>query len=135
MRSFPRTRAMSETVREVIARILLEEIADPRVEFVTVTGVELSPDLRYATIYVAVPEGRDPSDSLEGLKRATGRIRSLLGERVRTRYTAELTFKVDPAIEEATRIANAIRSERELGRVPDDVEDDELVEDVADDDV
>jgi len=135
MRSFPRTRAMSETVREVIARILLEEIADPRVGFVTVTGVELSPDLRYATIYVAVPEGREPADALAGLKAATGRIRSLLGERVRTRYTAELTFKVDPAIEEATRIANAIRSERELGRVPDDVEGDEPVEDVADDDV
>ena len=42
---------------------------------------------------------------------------------MRARYTAELTFKVDPAIEEATRIANAIRSERELGRVPDDAED------------
>ncbi len=131
MRSFPRARAMSETVREVIARILLEEIADPRVEFVTVTGVELSPDLRYATIYVAIPEGGDAAEALAGLKAATGRIRALLGERVRARYTAELTFRIDPAIEEATRIANAIRSERELGRVPDDreevpVDDDEL---------
>jgi len=133
MRSFPRTRAMSETVREVIARILLEEIADPRVEFVTVTGVVLSSDLRYATIYIAVPEGREPADALAGLKAATGRIRSLLGERVRTRYTAELTFKVDPAIEEATRIANAIRSERELGRVPDESDEVEAEEGVADD--
>jgi ribosome-binding factor A len=120
MRSFPRARAMSETVREVIARILLEEIADPRVEFVTITGVELSPDLRYATIYIATPEGGDPAEALDGLRAATGRIRALLGERVRARYTAELTFKVDPAIEEATRIANAIRRERELGRVPDE---------------
>jgi len=124
---------MSETVREVIARILLEEIADPRVEFVTVTGVVLSSDLRYATIYIAVPEGREPADALAGLKAATGRIRSLLGERVRTRYTAELTFKVDPAIEEATRIANAIRSERELGRVPDESDEVEAEEGVADD--
>ena len=122
MRSFPRSRAMSETVREVIARILLEETADPRVEFVTVTGVELSPDLRYATVYVATPEGRDPVVAIEGLRAATGRIRSLLGERVRARYTAELTFKVDPAIEEATRISNAIRSERELRRVTDEPE-------------
>jgi len=120
MRSFPRTRAMNETVREVIARILLEEIADPRVEFVTVTGVVLSPDLRYGTVYIATPDGGDPAEALAGLKAATGRIRSLLGERVRCRYTAELTFKVDPAIEEATRIANAIRHERELGRVPDE---------------
>jgi ribosome-binding factor A len=131
MRSFPRARAMSETVREVIARILLEEIADPRVEFVTVTGVDLSPDLRYATIYIATPEGSDPAQALEGLSRATGPIRSLLGERVRARYTAELTFKIDPAIEEATRIAGALKRERDLGRVPAQV----VEEDVVDDDV
>lgn len=118
MRSFPRSRAMSETVREVIARILLEEIADPRVEFVTVTGVELSPDLRYATVYVAAPKDADPVESLEGLRRATGRIRSLVGERVRARYTPELTFRIDPAIEEATRIADALQRERDLGRAP-----------------
>ena len=118
MRSFPRSRAMSETVREVIARILLEEIADPRVEFVTVTGVELSPDLRYATVYVAAPKDADPAESLEGLRRATGRIRSLLGERVRARYIPELTFRIDPAIEEATRIADALQRERDLGRAP-----------------
>jgi ribosome-binding factor A len=117
MRSFPRSRAMSETVREVIARILLEEIADPRVEFVTVTGVETSPDLRYSTVFIATSEGRDSAQALEGLRAATGRIRSLVGERIRARYTPELTFKVDPAIEEATRIANAIRHERESGRV------------------
>ncbi len=124
MRSYPRSRAMSETLREVIARILLEEIADPRVDLVTVTGVEVSSDLRYATVFIATPEGRDPAEALEGLRAATGRIRSLLGERVRARYTAELTFKVDPAIEEATRIANAIRAERESGRVPQPREED-----------
>lgn len=122
MRSFPRTRAMSETLREVIAAILIAEIADPRVEFVTVTGVDVSPDLRYATVFIAAPDGRDPAEALEGLRAATGRIRSLLGERVRARYTAELTFKVDPTIEEATRIGNAIRAEREAGRVPDEAD-------------
>jgi ribosome-binding factor A len=115
---------MSETVREVIARILLEEIADPRVGLVTITGVEMSPDLRYATLFVTTPAGRDAAEALQGLRAATGRIRALLAERVRARYTAELTFKVDPAIGEATRIADAIRKERDLGRVPQSTDED-----------
>lgn len=122
MRSYPRARAMAETVREVVARILLEEISDPRVDFITITGVELSPDMRYGTVYVATRETDDAEQALEGLKAATGRIRSLLGSRVRLRYSPEITFKLDPAIAEATRISNVIRREREAGRVPDEVD-------------
>jgi len=122
MRSYPRARAMAETVREIVSRILLEEISDPRVDFITITGVELSPDMRYGTVYVATRETDDAEQALEGLKAATGRVRSLLGSRVRLRYSPEITFKLDPAIAEATRISNAIRRERESGRVSDDVE-------------
>jgi ribosome-binding factor A len=113
---------MAETVREVVAHILLEEISDPRVDFVTITGVELSPDMHYGTVYVATREQDDAEEVLEGLRCATGRIRLLLGSRVRLRYSPEITFKLDPAIEEATRISNAIRREREAGRVPDETE-------------
>ncbi|HEY5549255.1 MAG TPA: 30S ribosome-binding factor RbfA [Coriobacteriia bacterium] len=120
MRSYPRARAMAETVRELVARILLEEISDPRVDFITITGVELSPDMRYGTVYVTTRETDDAEVALEGLKAATGRVRSLLGSRVRLRYSPEITFKLDPAIEEATRISNAIRREREAGRVPEE---------------
>lgn len=122
MRSYPRSRAMAETVRELVARILLEEISDPRVDFVTITGVEMSPDMRYGTVYVTTRETDDAAQALEGLRAATGRVRVLLGSRVRLRYSPEITFKIDPAIEEATRISNAIIRERESGRVPDDVE-------------
>lgn len=122
MRSYPRARAMAETVREIVSRILLEEISDPRVDFITITGVELSPDMRYGTVYVATRETDDAEQALEGLKAATGRVRSLLGSRVRLRYSPEITFKLDPAIAEATRISNAIKRERDSGRVSDDVE-------------
>lgn len=120
MRSYPRSRAMAETVRELVARILLEEISDPRVDFITITGVELSPDMRYGTVYVTTRETDDAEVAMEGLKAATGRVRSLLGSRVRLRYSPEITFKLDPAIEEATRISNAIRRERDAGRVPEE---------------
>lgn len=125
MRSYPRARAMAETVREVVSRILLEEISDPRVDFITITGVELSPDMRYGTVFVATRETDDAEQALEGLRAATGRVRALLGSRVRLRYSPEITFKLDPAIAEATRISDAIRRERDAGRVPDDVDETE----------
>lgn len=121
MRSFPRARAMGEAVREVIARILIEEISDPRLEFVTVTGVEVSPDLGHANVYVTTG-AEDYDEAIAGLDSAKGRIRSLLGQQIRARVTPELHFRIDPAIEEAARISEAIRAERASGRVSDDVE-------------
>lgn len=114
MKAYPRARAMGETVREVIARLLLEEIADPRIDLVTVTGVDMSPDLRHANVFVAIhgDEAR-VADAMAGLESAKGRLRSLLGASLTTRLTPELHFRIDPAIEEATRITEAIREERE----------------------
>jgi ribosome-binding factor A len=114
---------MGEMVREVIARTLVEDIADPRLTLVTVTGVEMSPDLRHANVFVTTHgDAEQTAAAMAGLDSAKGRIRSLLGIEVRARYVPELHFRIDPAIEEATRIADAIRHEREAGRVSDDVE-------------
>lgn len=121
MKSYSRSRAMGETVREVIARILVEESADPRLHLVTVTGVDMSPDLRHANVYVTThgDEARY-REMLDGLDSARGRIRTLLGQAVRMKYVPELHFRVDPAVDEAVRISDALRSERESGRVRDD---------------
>jgi ribosome-binding factor A len=116
-RSYPRSRAMGETVREVVARILVEEVSDPRLFMVTVTGVDVSPDLRYATVFVtAHGDEATSAAALAGLDSAKGRIRSLLSSRLTTRFAPELQFRSDPAIEEAARIGEAIRREREAGR-------------------
>jgi ribosome-binding factor A len=105
---------MGETVREIIARLLIEEIADPRIDLVTVTGVDMSPDLRHANVFVAIhgDEAR-VADAMAGLESAKGRLRSLLGSSLTARLTPELHFRIDPAIDEATRITDAIREERE----------------------
>jgi ribosome-binding factor A len=123
-RPFPRSRAMGEMVREVVARILVEEIADPRLDLVTVTGVEMSPDLRHANVFFAIHgDAERTASALAGLDSAKGRIRALLGVEVRARYVPELHFRIDPAIEEAARIADAIKHERDAGRVSDEVDD------------
>lgn len=121
MKSYSRSRAMGETVREVIARILVEESADPRLHLVTVTGVDMSPDLRHANVYVTT-HGDETRyrEMLDGLDSAKGRIRTLLGQAVRMKYVPELHFRIDPAVDEAVRISDALRSERESGRVRDD---------------
>jgi len=118
MKTYPRSRAMGETVREIIARLLLQECADPRLDLVTVTGVDMSPDMTHANIFVTVhgDEARI-ADAMAGLQAAKGRLRTMLGEAIRLRYVPELHFRIDPSIDEATRINDAILRERASGRV------------------
>jgi ribosome-binding factor A len=121
MKAYPRSRAMGETVREIIARLLLQEVSDPRLELVTVTGVEMSPDLGHANVFVTVhgDEARE-AEAIAGLDSAKGRLRSMLGAEIRLRKVPELHFRIDPAIGEATRITDAIQREHELGRAGSD---------------
>ena len=126
MRAYPRARATGETVREVVACTLIEAIADPRLSFVTVTSVEMSPDLRHATVYIAAHgDAERYREALDGLESAKGRIRSLLGAEVRMKFVPELHFRIDPSLDEAFRIEAAIRSERQSARMRDAQRDDE----------
>lgn len=126
MKSYPRSRATGETVREVVARILLEEIADPRIALVTVTGVDMSPDLRHANVFVtAHGDASRYREAIEGLDSAKGRIRTLLGQAVRMRYVPELHFRIDPAVDEAERITEALRLESETRPVSPDEDGDD----------
>jgi ribosome-binding factor A len=134
MKTYPRSRAMGETVREVIARILLQETSDPRIDLVTVTGVEMSPDLGHANVFVTAhgDEAR-VAEAMAGLESAKGRVRSMLGSEVRFRRVPDLHFRLDPAIDEANRITEAIRLQHELGRGgTDDAGEPEAAEDADD---
>ncbi len=96
---------MGETLRQVIADALTRGIRDPRVGFVTVTRVEVSPDLSHAKVYVAVPgEAADQERSLEGLRSAAGYLRSLAARVLTTRSVPELHIELDRGLEHANRI-------------------------------
>ncbi|GAB4286392.1 MAG: 30S ribosome-binding factor RbfA [Coriobacteriia bacterium] len=114
MKATPRTRKLNEAVREALGAILLEEVADPRVDLATVTSVEVSADLKFADVYV-VTHGDEAAqiELLEGLESAKGRIRTALGRRVVMRFLPELRFKKDPSVEQGIRITKAIREEAE----------------------
>lgn len=97
--------------------MLLHEIADivaglkdPRLGFVTITGVDTSPDLRTARVYYSVlgtPE--EHASCAEGLDAATGHIRGEVGHRVRLKYTPALVFVADTGIEEGARMTKLLR--------------------------
>ena len=125
MKQTPRTRKVNESVREAVATMLLEDIADPRLALVTVTGAEVSPDFSVATIYVIAHGDEERyAEVLAGLESAKGRIRSLLGKRVKMRLTPELTFAIDASVDQGMRIAEALKDVPPSMLVADDAESD-----------
>jgi ribosome-binding factor A len=95
-----RQRQVAELLHEEISRIIQHETKDPRLGFVTVTGVDVSPDLRQARVYVSVlGDKADIKNTLAGLTSAASYFRRLLGQSLSLRYIPELTFKLDTSLE------------------------------------
>src|SRR5439155_2372323 len=97
-----------ERVSEELREILAEEIGrlkDPRLGFVTVTGVRVTPDLRKARVfYTVLGEERDHKATRAALRSARPHLRSVLGRAIRMKVTPELEFEEDPASERGQRI-------------------------------
>ena len=103
-----RMRRVNESVREVIAEALVE-LKDPRIGLVTVTGVETSPDLRQATVYVSVlGSEKKRAASLRGLEAAHGVLQARLGRELRMKRTPQLAFEYDPTVERGVRMTQLI---------------------------
>jgi ribosome-binding factor A len=84
---------------------IIHKMKDPRLGFVTVTDVEVTRDLRYATVYVSIfGESEAVQQSLAALTSGTGFVRSELGKRLKLRYTPELAFKLDESAQRGAAI-------------------------------
>ncbi|HIE50360.1 MAG TPA: 30S ribosome-binding factor RbfA [Armatimonadetes bacterium] len=102
---YPRRERIQELVKEELGQILLREMRDPRLGFVTITDVELSGDLRRARVYVSVMGSAEKQEeSLAVLRGAIGFLRRELGRRLSLRYIPDLTFSLDHTAERAARI-------------------------------
>jgi ribosome-binding factor A len=96
---------VGEQIKKELSLIVQSELKDPRVGFITVTGVEVTNDLSQAKIYLSVlGSEQQKEDSLKALANGRGFIRSELGRRIRLRHTPELIFKFDASIEYGSRI-------------------------------
>jgi ribosome-binding factor A len=103
-----RMRRVNEAVREVLGAAL-PELKDPRIGFVTITGVETAPDLRHATVFVSVLGGaRQREKSLQGLAAAHGTLQARLARELRMKRTPQLTFEYDPTVERGVRMTKLI---------------------------
>jgi ribosome-binding factor A len=101
-------RRVNEAVREVLSEAL-PELKDPRIGFVTITGVETSPDLRHARVYVSVlGSERKRERSLAGLTAAHGPLQARLARELRLKRTPQLTFQYDPTVERGVRMTQLI---------------------------
>lgn len=108
-RRYPRTARVSELLREVLADEL-ERLSDPRLGFVTVTGVEVSADLRQANVYYSVlGPGEAHEETAEALRSASPHLRAVLGRQVRLKYLPSLAFREDPAVARGERVEEIIR--------------------------
>jgi ribosome-binding factor A len=116
MASKGRARRVGERIREEMAAILLEQVSDPRLQMITITGVEVDRELAFATIYVTAMGEADRSEEvMGGLDAAQGFLRRELAGRIEMRSFPQLRFKWDTSYEQGTRIdelLDQLRSER-----------------------
>lgn len=101
---------MAQAIREVVGMAILADIKDPRVHDVTVTQVDVSPDLRSAKVHVSVM-GDDKQQKLciYGLESAAGFLQRKVGDRVETRYTPKLSFELDMGVKKSIEMARILK--------------------------
>lgn len=100
-----RTGRVGEQIKKEISLLIQSELKDPRIGFVTVTGVDVTNDLSQAKIYLSVlGDDEQKNKSLKALDKANGFLRSELGKRIKLRHIPELIFKIDESIEYGSRI-------------------------------
>jgi ribosome-binding factor A len=100
----------AEAIREVVSMAILAELRDPRVRNVTVTGVEVSADMRQAKVKVSVMGDETRQNlSLTGLRSAAGFLQSKIAERIETRYTPRLHFVLDQGVKKSIEIARLLK--------------------------
>jgi len=106
---------VQDAIQKEVSNILQNELNDPRLGFVTITGVEVTADLRYAKVFYSVlGKEEDYKKSKKALDSALGFIRRLVAERIQLRFAPELTFKEDKSSEYSCRIQEVLNEIKEL---------------------
>jgi len=120
-----RPERVAELIQREVVEILDRHLRDPRIHGVTVTDVEVTPDLQYATIFVSTLEGGETrAHALKGLASAAPAVRYLLAPRLGLREVPEVRFKFDESLERGQRVEELLRKIETGEAIEDDEEDD-----------
>jgi len=110
----PRSERIADVLRQALAEVIQHETRDPRIGFVTLTGIKLSPDLRYARVYVSrLGDEAEVDDALGALNRAAPFFRKALAGKTSLRFIPGLKFYRDPAVEKGRRVEELLREIKE----------------------
>ena len=104
MKKTRRTSRVGENVRDALVEVFRHDLKDVQLGFSSITGVDVSPDLHFARVFISGLNEKDTKATVEALQNARGAVRRYLGKRIRLRYTPELDFKYDEAPERGGRI-------------------------------
>lgn len=119
-KSSRRSRRVAELIKQVVSESLLTELSDPRIELVTVTGVDVSPDLRVADVRISVMGAEAQQQAcLEAVRHAHGYLQDQVGDAVTTKFCPVLKFHLDPSVKKSVEISALIakaRAEDEAAR-------------------
>jgi ribosome-binding factor A len=109
-----RANRIAEQMKKELSDIIGRKLKDPRIGFVTVTDVEVTGDLQIAKVFLSVfGSEEDKENTLAGLAKAKGFIRSEIGRRIRLRKTPDLIFELDESLEYGNRIETLIKHIKE----------------------
>jgi ribosome-binding factor A len=99
----------AEAIREVVSMAILTDLRDPRIEGVTVTYVEVSPDMRQAKVHVSIMGDESQQRlCLHGLRNSAGYLQSKISDRIETRYTPRLRFELDQGVKKSLAISQLL---------------------------
>ena len=105
-----RRERLGDQLRVEIADLIQKEVRDPRVGFVTVTEVRMSPDLKHARVYVSIlGDEAQSAESLDALERSRGFLKSQIGHRLKLRYVPQLRFVLDETLDKSARIESLLK--------------------------
>lgn len=104
MLPYKRSQRVSDLLREEVADIIFHKLKDPRIGFITVTGADVTDDLKISVVYISVLKEEEKKPTIEVLNSAKSFIRSELKKRLKMKFIPSLEFKLDPSVEYGSKI-------------------------------
>lgn len=106
-----RLERLSEEIKREVSSIIVKDVKDPRLGMISITDVEVSRDLSWAKVYYSQLGDEDErAETLTGLNKAKGFVRSELAKRLRVRHTPEIIFQFDPSLEQGAKMDALLRT-------------------------
>jgi ribosome-binding factor A len=105
-----RAQKLGDVIQRELSDLIRLELRDPRVGMITITSVDVSPDLSHAKVFFTILESQKLAETLQGLKRSAGFLRSQLAKRIKLYTTPELRFVYDESVERGDHLSRLIDS-------------------------